>query len=242
MVRKGQFYVGVDLGQKRDHSAIAVLDRRDGHLHLVHLKRFKLGTEYGSVIGYLKLLTKRLDRVVRICIDQTGVGEYFTEETRKSGLTIAQGIVLSLPMKQQILVYVKKEMEEGRVHIPYDPELMNEMNSERYELTKTGQIKFSHPSGTHDDRMWALALAVNAARIQVTEYHPVAALGRNPDYIGPNIPRLRGPRLGSWSAQRPGDPPGIEVHGQWWCWFCRRPVITRPHVCERPTDQRTSLS
>ncbi len=49
------------------------------------MKRFKLGTEYGSVIGHLKLLTQRLDKVNRICIDQTGVGEYFTEETRKDG-------------------------------------------------------------------------------------------------------------------------------------------------------------
>jgi len=39
-------------------------------------------------------------------------------------------------------------IQEARLHIPYDPELINEMNAERYELTKTGQIQFSHSAGT----------------------------------------------------------------------------------------------
>jgi len=62
------------------------------------------------------------------------------------------------------------ESEEGnpvklrpRLHIPYDPDLYPELNNERYELGKTGKIMFNHPEGTHDDRFWALALAVLAA-------------------------------------------------------------------------------
>jgi len=49
------------------------------------------------------------------------------------------------------------------LHIPFDPELFNELNLERYELGKTGKILFNHPQGTHDDRFWAVALAVYAA-------------------------------------------------------------------------------
>jgi hypothetical protein len=30
---------------------------------------------------------------------------------------------------------------------------------ERYELAKTGRLLFNHPTETHDDRFWALALA-----------------------------------------------------------------------------------
>lgn len=40
---------------------------------------------------------------------------------------------------------------------------LDELNVEKYELTKTGKISFSHPEGTHDVRFWALALAVYAA-------------------------------------------------------------------------------
>lgn len=49
------------------------------------------------------------------------------------------------------------------LHIPYDEKLLRELNAERYELAKTGRLLFNHPEGTHDDRFWALALAVYAA-------------------------------------------------------------------------------
>jgi hypothetical protein len=49
------------------------------------------------------------------------------------------------------------------LHVPYDPDLFHELNVERFELGKTGKILFNHPEGTHDDRFWAVALAVYAA-------------------------------------------------------------------------------
>ena len=49
------------------------------------------------------------------------------------------------------------------LHVPYDPDLFHELNTERYELGKTGKLQFNHPEGTHADRFWALALAVYAA-------------------------------------------------------------------------------
>jgi len=49
------------------------------------------------------------------------------------------------------------------LHIPFDPNLFHELNVERYELGKTGKILYNHPQGTHDDRLWAVALAVYAA-------------------------------------------------------------------------------
>jgi phage FluMu gp28-like protein len=48
------------------------------------------------------------------------------------------------------------------LHIPYDPELFNELNTPTYQLAKTGRIQYSHPQGTHDDRFWATALAVHS--------------------------------------------------------------------------------
>lgn len=55
-------------------------------------------------------------------------------------------------------------MVEDRLAIPYHNDLITELNVERFELTKTGKIKFSHPQGTHDDRFWAVTLAVYGTR------------------------------------------------------------------------------
>jgi len=173
----GTFFIGVDLGQKVDHSAIAVV-RKDGDIvSLVHMKRFKLGTEYGVVLGYVKLLQRSLQIVRRVYIDQTGVGEFFVEQSRKEGVKDVKGVILSLPEKENVMVCMKRKMEKGELRIPYDSELINEINVERYEQTQTNQTKFSHPNGTHDDRLWALALAVYASSPDIPRYVPFAAFG-----------------------------------------------------------------
>jgi len=68
--------------------------------------------------------------------------------------------------KQEMAQWLKQTMTEKRLHIPYDSKLIAELNTERYELTKDGKTRFSHPEGTHDDRFWALALATYATRTE----------------------------------------------------------------------------
>jgi phage FluMu gp28-like protein len=164
------YYLGVDLGKKQDHSVIAVIRRDVDAYRLVFLKEFRLGTEYSGVIGYIKVLASRLNSVAKICVDQTGA-EYFVEDLqavleaeRLLPREAVEGVMLSLPKKQEVLGVIKKMMEDKQLLIPYDAELIAELNVERFQLTKTGQIQFSHPAGTHDDRLFALALACYATR------------------------------------------------------------------------------
>jgi len=57
--------------------------------------------------------------------------------------------------------------------MPYDSDLIAELNVERYELTKGGQLQFSHLPGTHDDRLFAVALAVYASKEAKPQFMPV---------------------------------------------------------------------
>jgi len=61
-------------------------------------------------------------------------------------------------------------------HKPFDADLFHEINVERYELSKTGKILFNHPQGTHDDRFWALTLAVYAS--EETSHPPSRPLAK----------------------------------------------------------------
>ena len=171
------YYVGVDLGQKRDHSVVAVIRKNNGQITLVHLKRFSLGTEYQGVIEYLKLVGERFRKVRMYYIDQTGVGESFPENARRAGIKNVKGIELSLPRKSDVMTHLKQVMEQKRLHIPRDRELIIEMNAEIAKLTDAGKTKFYHRSGTHDDRLWALALAVYGSRFEILSYHPFVAFG-----------------------------------------------------------------
>ena len=58
------------------------------------------------------------------------------------------------------------------LHIPYDEELFHELNTERYELNKTGRILFNHPEGTHDDRFWSLSLSIQPSLVSTSK--PIA--------------------------------------------------------------------
>ncbi len=189
---QGSFYTGTDLGLKHDYSAVALVEKVGQELFLLHLRRFKLRTEFASVLGWIRVVNERCQSVHRNLIDQTGMGEFFVQEAVKSGLKNAQGIMLSLPNKQEVMGYLKQVMEARRLHIFYDVDLINELHVERYELSKVGQIMFDHPQGTHDDRLWAVALAVYASRPEIPKFTPFAAVGPSPSGFrryAPNIPR-----------------------------------------------------
>lgn len=209
------YYGGLDLGQKRDYSVVAVILKKNGHFFLQHMHRFPLRTEYLQVLAYLKRVEERFWTVRGWYIDQTGVGEGLVEVARKSGLRNVQGIELSLPRKQNVMTNLKQVMEGKRLHIPKLRDLVSEIGGEIAELTATGKTKFYHRSGTHDDRLWALALAVYGARHEVETYHPAIIFGNavNPWrlHIPPkNLSRLsRAGPTPAWDNQTAGPPKRI---------------------------------
>jgi len=160
---KGEFYAGVDLGKYRDHSVVTVVEAKDNVLKLVHMHRFPLRTSYAAVIGYIKTLRDRW-LLNKVLVDMTGVGDYIVEDMKNAGIPGVEGVKFTLETKMKIATHLKELMVEGRLKIPYDPDLIAELNIERFELTKDGKIKFSHPEGTHDDGFWSLALACYASR------------------------------------------------------------------------------
>jgi len=166
-VSSGPYYLGVDLGKKQDFSVVAVVAKQGDQVKLLYYKRWPLETPYASVMGSIKKITEKLGHVEKCLVDQTG-SEYFVEDMKNAGIPNVEGVMLSLPTKQEILGYLKQLMQNRFLTYPYDDDLgidlTAELNVERFELTKTGQIMFSHPEGTHDDILWAVALAVYATR------------------------------------------------------------------------------
>ena len=169
----GRYFVGVDLGKKVDYSVIAIVrwNTKKKAAELVGMVRFPLDTPYATVIGYVKVICDKLQRVEKVLVDRTGVGEYITEEMQNAHIrSTIEGVMLTVPSKQEILGYMKNMMQTECLGLYLDQDLIAQINVEHYELTKVGQIQFSHPDGTHDDELWALALAVYASRTPDTSY------------------------------------------------------------------------
>ncbi len=169
----GRYFVGVDFGKKVDYSVIAIVrwNVKTKSAELVGMVRFPLETPYATVIGYVKIICDKLQRVELVLVDRTGVGEYITEEMQNVHIkSKIEGVMLTVPSKQEILGYMKQTMENEHLGLYLDPDLIAQLNVEHFELTKAGQIQFSHADGTHDDELWALALAVYATRTPDTSW------------------------------------------------------------------------
>ena len=85
-------------------------------------------------------------------------------------VVVMEEFVVTVQSKEEMATILRETMKQGRMKIPYEPvrrrediDLCSELNVEKYELMKTGHIKFSHPEGSHDDVLWATALAVYAS-------------------------------------------------------------------------------
>jgi len=166
----GDFYVGVDFGKQQDYSVVVAAQKFGNIIKLVHIHRFPLNTEYASVIGYIKSLQDRWKTVHSVYADITGVGAYIVEDMVHSGIQNVQGITFTIQTKEDMATVLREKMRQKEFLIPYEPvrkrqdiDLCSELNIEKYELMKTGHIRFSHPEGSHDDVFWATALAVYAA-------------------------------------------------------------------------------
>jgi len=170
---RGELFLGVDLGKHQDYSVVSTVAREGPLLRLVHVHRFPLKTSYGSVIGYVKTLCDRWRHVLKVFVDQSGVGDYIVEDMKAAGVPNVEGVNFTLPVKEKIATNLKQRMVDGVLKIyyipvrkPSDVDLTAELHVERFELQKTGGIVFSHPEGTHDDVFWSIALAVAAGRAE----------------------------------------------------------------------------
>jgi phage terminase large subunit-like protein len=165
-ITKGEYYAGLDLGKLQDHSALAIIQRETDTLKLVYTHEFPLQTSYTEVINTVVHANQKF-RFQKALVDQTGIGEPILEALTEQDIT-AEGAKLTQDTKTEILTHLKLTMEQHRIAIPYDKRLCQQINDQQYAYTKNGKLTFNPAPNTHDDQLWALALAAYAARTEPT--------------------------------------------------------------------------
>jgi hypothetical protein len=139
------YYVGLDMGQKQDYSAVAVIDRVDvskgrdqwnrqlfeTQHHVVHLARFQIGTDYTEIVGQTRKLleTPQLRGRARLIVDATGVGVAVYDLLVKArlspvGITITGGNEVKITdkgsfnvPKKDLIARLQVLLEQGRVKV-----------------------------------------------------------------------------------------------------------------------------
>jgi phage FluMu gp28-like protein len=164
---EGEFFGGLDLAQVRDYCVFSVAERMNDRLFLRHLKIFQQPVKYAHVLGYVKTLQDRWGGFTKIRVDFTKEGPSIISDMDNAGIRNAEGVNFSIPRKSEMANLLKQRMNDQRFFFPlvtwekpYRGDVCTELNVERYELRKDGTIALSHPTGTHDDVFWSIALAV----------------------------------------------------------------------------------
>ena len=161
----GPCFVGIDIAARRDLFVIWVLEQVGDVLWTRRI----IAEQRISFAAQDELLDEvmRQFRVVRVCMDQTGMGEKPVEDAqRRYGTYTVEGIQFTGPSKQHLATVGKQGFEDRRLRIPMgDSRLRSDLHSLRKTQTPTGNVRFDVDADTdgHADRAWALFLAMNAA-------------------------------------------------------------------------------
>jgi hypothetical protein len=176
------FFIGLDLGQKRDFSALAVVERLPGpspEYHVRHLERLNLSTPYPVVAARARDLVAMtaLQGKTELVVDATGVGVPVLDLLRAHGLrpvaititgghsTSGLGAHLHVP-KRALIATLVALFEAGRVGIaagiPNSAELIEELLNVQVKINRRTRQESYGAKGKqrHDDLVLALALAV----------------------------------------------------------------------------------
>ena len=176
-----RFILGLDLGQVRDPSALAVVQRlatQDGVVQVPHLERFPLRTPYPTIVSHVQVLVSRppLRGQSSLVIDTTGVGAPVVDLFVKTGLhTIAITITggdkvhrdsktrYSVP-KRELVGCLQVMLQTGRLKIaralPQAELLVKELLAFQVKITASAHDTYgAWREGAHDDLVLALALA-----------------------------------------------------------------------------------
>jgi hypothetical protein len=173
--------MGLDLGQRRDHTAVAVVERAEpgyarvatGRLVIRHLQRAPLGTGYPAVVEAVReaIGSDELRGQCCLAVDATGLGGPVVDMLRGAQLgcdltavtitggdrQVQKGMNWSVP-KRDLMAGVQVLLERGDLRIASGIEMAGALVKELMNARMSGK-------GTeHDDLVLAVSLAVWRAR------------------------------------------------------------------------------
>lgn len=152
----GGYAIGVDFARLENWTAIVVLDD-DGRL--VAFDRLK-ETTWNRIQQRIEHFAAEYESA-HLAVDATRDNKIVTD-LESAGLSVD---AVNFGGKKEVLIdNLATALEAGEITLSADaPVLINELEVYEYDVTESGRVRYSAPSGFHDDAVDALALAVDAS-------------------------------------------------------------------------------
>lgn len=137
---------GIDLAKYSDWTVIIGLDNAG---NVAYFERFQ--ADWASTQNKIRNLPR-----APMLIDSTGVGDPVVEQLQRDGLDV-ESFKFTSPSKQELMLGLQVAIHQERIHYP-EGVIKEELEVFEYQYSAHG-VKYSAPTGFHDDTVCALALA-----------------------------------------------------------------------------------
>ena len=167
----GPFAIGVDFARLDDYTVVVVLDSEGRLVAFDRVRR----------VSWNQIQTRITDLAEEYTPSHVAVDA--TRDNKIVGDLEAAGLAVEpvnfSAKKTELIDNLALSLEGGELTLSPDaPELINELEVFEYDMTDGGRVRYSAPSGFHDDCVDALALAVDVRESPGNQ--PGVALAENP--------------------------------------------------------------
>lgn len=150
----GPVYIGGDWGQVTDYTVFTAT--RGGHV--IDLDRFN-EVGWDLQFGRLKAFCDRHEPAL-VLLEQNSMGGPLLERAQAELGWPVQGFMTTAQTKRPLIDALALDVELGEFTMPeWANELVNELEAFEYTTTSSGLVRFSAPSGYHDDCVMSAALS-----------------------------------------------------------------------------------
>jgi phage FluMu gp28-like protein len=159
----GRLYAGVDIGRVTNATEIIVIRDDGGRRSVVCIKSMvneDFRTQETAVLDCL-----RIAGVERLCVDSTGLGMNLSEDLSRAYPGRVVALHFDCGMKETMARQVKRDLQAGILALPRQRSLLEQIHTVRRTWLASGRVRYDAPvvDGSHADKFWALAMALNAA-------------------------------------------------------------------------------
>jgi len=190
----GPLYLGGDIGRKHDLTVFWLLERL-GDVCWTRWVCELSQVLYREQLAVLETVLRN-PRVVRCCLDASGIGAMLAEEAAlRFGQYKVEQVVFTSPVKMEVGMPMLAAFQDRTVRVPALPAVREDLHKIRKTATAAGNVRLEAESDDagHSDRFWAVALALHAGSTALGPAGwaglPEVTAGRGDDLAGARLGR-----------------------------------------------------
>ena len=169
----GKVYIGIDIGRTHDKTSICILREVNGILYVDHVESLT-NKEFSYQESYIGNIIKTMNPV-KVCIDASGIGAQLAENLHKKFATVKE-VKFTNEVKNEMFVLTRSSIGNGKLFIPDDNSLIEDLHKIRRQISPSGNLSFSasRDDNGHADDATSVALAVYGTKKQSNVFLPIS--------------------------------------------------------------------